>query len=114
MSESNEDSNEDLDQTLSSYEYRGKNDINTDPQYNIEDQDREDIYHILYYIFNNGHNDSTEDEGFVENGVHDLLHVTEEESSDESVIFIEENYDRYIQLDRNNSGDPIDREDTIL
>ena len=48
------------------------------------------------------HNDFTEGEGFVDNRTHDLLHVTEEESSDNSIVVIEENYDRYVQFGRNN------------
>ena len=42
------------------------------------------------------HDESTEDEGFVENVVHDPLKVTEEESLDDSIIVIEDEK-RYIQ-----------------
>ena len=67
VSGSSVDTNEEPDQISSSYEYVGNNAINADPQYNIEDKNREDIYYILDYIFNNGHNDSTEDKRFLEN-----------------------------------------------
>ena len=58
----------------------GNNDVNADHQHIIDDQDRVDIHHILEWIFDQMQNDSIEDDGFVDNGTHDLLNVTEEES----------------------------------
>ena len=56
------------------------------------------------------HDESMEDEGFVENGVHDPLHVTEVESPDKSIVVIEDD-NRYVQFGRNNSGLPIGKEE---
>ena len=48
--------------------------------------------------------------GLVEKGMHDPLHETEVESSDESIIVIEED-NKYVQFGRHNSGLPIAKEE---
>ena len=47
----------------------------------------------------------------MENSIHDPLHVTEVESSDESIVVIEDD-NRYVQFGRNNSGSPIGLSDS--
>ena len=100
VSKLNESSNEDLDQASSSYEYMGHNEINTDYQ------DIKKKHQMLKCIFGQRHDKSTENEGFVENSIYDPLHVTEVESSDESIVVIEDD-NRYVKFGRYNSERPI-------
>ena len=71
----------------------------------------------VYNIYRNIQDNSTKDEGFVENRLYNPLNVTKVDSSDERIIFlndIEENNTRYVEFNAYSSGDPIIIENTVF